>query len=93
MEDKELEEKIKKAKQMNNFIRLYAEITDDAYAKFTANISTIQDVFMDIGGSMETITDEQYRELANIVKQFELAMKNYIKQEKIELKKGGLNGR
>ena len=87
MKDEELEKKVKKAKQMNNFIRLYAEITDDAYAKFTANISTIQDVFIDIGGSMETITDEQYRELANIVKQFELAMKNYIKQEKIELKK------
>ena len=87
MKDEELAEEVKKAKQMNNFIRLYAEITDDAYAKFTANISTIQDVFIDIGGSMETITDEQYRELANIVKQFELAMKNYIKQEKIELKK------
>ena len=87
MKDEELEEKVKKAKQMNNFIRLFAEITDDGYAKFTANISTIQDVFIDIGGSMETITDEQYRELANIVKQFELAMKNYIKQENIELKK------
>jgi hypothetical protein len=87
MEDKELEEKVKKAKQINNLIRLFAEITDDGYAKFTANTSTIQDLVIDIGGSMETITDEQYRELANIVKQFELAMKNYIKQEKIELKK------
>lgn len=87
MEDEELEKKVKKAKQMNNFIRLYAEITDDAYAKFSANISTIQDVFIDIGGSMETITDEQYRELANIVKQFELAIRNYLRQEKIELKK------
>lgn len=87
MEDKELEEEFKKAKQRHDFIRLFAEITDIAYAKFTANVSTLNLLFVDIGNNTETITDKQYRELANIVKQFELAMKNYIKQEKIELKK------
>ena len=84
MEDEELKEKYKKAKQM---ALLFAEITDCARIKFLANTSTIQDLLIDIGDSMETITDEQYRELANIAKQFELAMKNYIKQENIELKK------
>lgn len=82
MDLKEVNGKLESQKKL---LELLANLTGDAGAEFALEVCNFEDILTQIAMSSETITQQQYRELTNVIQQLEKMLKDYLKESNIKL--------
>ena len=67
-------------------LELIANLTGDAGAEFAIEVLNFEDMLTELTLATETITSSQYRELKNVIQQFEKMLKDYIRESNIKTK-------
>lgn len=82
---KEIEKKKKESETMLKLMTILTEGTPQEYrTKYYAKQNNFYNILVDLGFN-ESIKEEQFKELINIVEQFENVINSYIKENKIKV--------
>ena len=76
-------------KALLSSVKILAKITKDYRFVYKATELKLEAKMQRIAMSFETIPEEQYQELTNMLEQFEQALDDYIKENGIELREKG----
>lgn len=86
MKDFDEDELRKKLEGRLDILKFLAELTGDSNVIYYSKQSELIDLFHKIGMNRETIDDEQFKQLANMMEQFEKMVLDYLDENNIKLK-------
>lgn len=86
LNDNEMKEMEAKRDAMKTILKMMGEVSNDPKILFKLKEIELREKLDLIALNMEGITDNQYKELTNIVEQFEKFVDDYLKENNIELK-------